>query len=145
MAKVSMNGVDKMINKYNRMIEQFKLYYPDLYSDTVNWWPSGRFHITIRLNNGTEVEYDNVSNLIRFNNYNKENEITKTNAIGRNINRVLISKGIKQKELAETSGITSAMLSRYINGTSIPRSDTLIKIAHCLNCSINELCDITEP
>lgn len=53
-------------------------------------------------------------------------------------------KQIKQVELAEMIGVTTANMSNYVRGKSFPPIDTLTEIAKKLNVSLDWLCDIGE-
>ncbi len=62
-----------------------------------------------------------------------------TVAIGKRIARECAEKGITQKQLAQSTGLTEAGISRYINGQRLPRIDILIDIADELHCSVQYL------
>ena len=46
---------------------------------------------------------------------------------------------MNQSELAAKLGVTQEAVSQWENGTSKPRTDTLIKLAETLECTIDEL------
>lgn len=122
-------------------INQFKLYYPNFYNMTVDWWKSGPYHITFLLDDGSRVEFDGSDNTIRnvrpADMFTDNDEYRKE--IGRNIKKFMTYRGLNQQEVSEKVGITQAMLSRYISGTSMPRVDKLNHLAHVLNCEISDL------
>lgn len=45
----------------------------------------------------------------------------------------MTARGIKQKELAELTGISKSMISEYVNGKYEPKQDNIFKIAKALN------------
>ena len=47
-------------------------------------------------------------------------------------------KGVGQNELSRRTGIPQAQISRYANGMSLPRIDTMDKIAKALESSIDD-------
>jgi transcriptional regulator with XRE-family HTH domain len=49
---------------------------------------------------------------------------------------------LSQRELSEATGIDRKMISRYETGDNFPGMFTLIDLAKCLNCSIDELCGV---
>lgn len=51
---------------------------------------------------------------------------------------------IDQRELARRANISEVTISRYINGTRIPRIDILVKIAQALECRPGDLINIDE-
>ena len=55
------------------------------------------------------------------------------------IKKILDTKGISQKELAEKVGLTESAMSRYVNGSRIPRGEYLISIAKALKVKVEEL------
>ncbi len=135
-----------MLNdKYQKMLEQFKCYYPNLYEKTVDWWPSGRMTITVRLMDGDKFEFNPMDNSIRRiqSREFEVDEAARRRAFGINLEKQLPHCGLSKGELAEKLGITNAMLSRYIRGTSMPSIDKGYLIASVLGCSVEELFDDT--
>lgn len=59
--------------------------------------------------------------------------------IARRIRFWLDQRGMSQKELAASSGVTEAAISKYVNGDRVPRSITLGKIAAALSVTTDEL------
>ena len=127
--------------KYDRAIYDFNKYYPDLSDRVVDWWPSGRIHITVKLNDGMLFEYNSYDHSIRRvlpSNYSTDAEVLKK-TIGYNLEKVILTRGIPQAEIAERSGITPAMLSRYIHGTSMPGIDKVYALAAVLGCRVIDI------
>ena len=130
-----------MNSSFELILEQFRMYFPDLYDQGVDWWKSGPYHITVLLDDNSRVEFDSSENTIRWVNAidrSVDNDILRKE-IGRNIRKFIVYRGIRQQDLAEKAGITQAMLSRYINGTSIPGIDKIHNIASVLGCHIDDL------
>jgi len=50
-----------------------------------------------------------------------------------------INKGLKQKDLAELTGLSAAAISIFENGKAIPSMNSAYKIARVLDTSIEEL------
>ena len=129
--------------KYDRMLERFECYYPDFYQHTVDWWPSGRLCISVKLEDGYILEFDSVSNTIR----RIETDRTKVDDdglrkdIGRNLQKLIQSRSISQSTIASECGITPAMLSRYIHGTSMPGVNKVYALANILGCRITDILD----
>lgn len=55
------------------------------------------------------------------------------------IGEQLKSKGLKQKWLADQLGMTTVMISLYVQNKRQPKLETLIKIAEILNIEITKL------
>jgi len=60
-------------------------------------------------------------------------------SIGENIRKNRIENSITQKELGERLGVSQEMISQYENGSRIPKTETLSKIAEALNIHIDDL------
>lgn len=130
-----------MRQKYDRIMERFETYYPDLYKQSIDWWPSDRYHITVKLEDGMLFEFDSNDNTIRrvrSSPNTKDAEVIKKD-VGYNLQKVITSRGIPQSEIAERSGITPAMLSRYIHGTSMPGVDKVYALAAALGCRVVDI------
>lgn len=50
-----------------------------------------------------------------------------------------INKGLRQKDLAELTGLSAAAISIFENGKAIPSMNSAYKIARVLDTSIEEL------
>jgi transcriptional regulator with XRE-family HTH domain len=59
--------------------------------------------------------------------------------IGHNLQKIISSRCISQAVIAERVGITPAMLSRYIHGTSMPGIDKLYSLASVLGCRVVDI------
>lgn len=127
--------------KYERIVDQFELYYTRLFQHTVDWWPSGRLCITVKLDDGLMFEFDSYDNSIRKvqanNNVNDVDTLRRN--IGYNIQKAIQTRGMPQNDVADKSGVTQAMLSRYIHGKSTPSIDKLYCIANVLGCRVSDL------
>ena len=55
-----------------------------------------------------------------------------------------ISKNTKPNSVAKDIGISSGVVTKWKNGTTIPNGETLIKIADYLDCSIDYLLGRTD-
>lgn len=136
-----------MLNSsFELILDQFKMYFPDLYSRGTDWWKSGPYHITVLLNDSSRVEFDASDNTIRWVKVidrTIDNDILRRE-IGRNIRKFITYRGLRQQDVSEKAGITQAMMSRYINGTSMPGIDKLHNIASVLGCQIDDLLGVEE-
>lgn len=62
--------------------------------------------------------------------------------LGKRIATLLQNRGMQQKELAETIGITEATMSRYISGEREPKPEMLANIATALHTTSDYLLGI---
>jgi predicted XRE-type DNA-binding protein len=128
-------------NKYDEILDRFVNYYSYLWDQAVDWWPSGRRCITVKLRDGTMIEFDSFGDTIRtvsYSNNVKDAETLKKN-LGHNLKKIVNTRGIPQSEIATKCGITEAMLSRYIHGTSMPGIDKLYTLAAVLDCRVIDI------
>lgn len=58
---------------------------------------------------------------------------------GMNIRKALDKHQVKQKTLAKALRGNEVMVSKWINGETLPSTQSLLKIAYLLNMSIDEL------
>lgn len=56
----------------------------------------------------------------------------------RNLKRMMKEDKMKEEYLANEVGISRSMISRYVNGQSMPSFLTVVKIADVLFCSLDE-------
>lgn len=61
------------------------------------------------------------------------------NAIGVRISELLIRNRIKQKDFAESVGLTEATISRYKKGSRVPNGKNITKIASALHTTTDYL------
>lgn len=130
-----------MREKYDRFLDKFNTYYSDLYKHTVDWWPSGRSCITVKLDDGMLFEFDSTDTSIRRvrpDNYVKDVEVIRKD-IGHNLQKIIGTRNMSQSAIAEKCGITQAMLSRYIHGTSMPGVDKVYTLASVLGCRVVDI------
>lgn len=135
-----------MHSSFELILEQFRMYFPHLYEQGTDWWKSGPYHITVLLNDNSRVEFDSSDNSIRWVkkiDRTVDNDILRKE-IGRNIRKFIVYRGMRQQEVSEKLGVTEAMLSRYINGTSMPGIDKLHNLASILNCHVDDLLGAEE-
>ena len=61
-----------------------------------------------------------------------------------NIGKRLETTGLKQRELAEAIGATEVSVSRWVNGSRVPKATTAIHIAKVLDCKVEDLYVVKE-
>lgn len=130
-------------DKYERTIKQFELYYPRYYDRAVDWWPSGRLSIMVKLDDGDIYDYNPLDDSIRLVSNCTNNEDILRKSFGINLQKMIPFSGLSKGELAEKAGITNAMLSRYIRGNSMPNVILARRLANILGCTLDELFDRT--
>lgn len=127
---------------YDDILDNFELYFPEIAKDAVGWHPSGRNTITVRLRNGDSVLFDDIMKTSRHIRKRDDQSLTEDEwryEFKSRLAQILRHRGISQERLSELTGITQAMISRYITGKSVPSAYTITKIAQALECSPIEL------
>lgn len=133
-----------IFDKYRRTIEQFEMYYPHLSERVVDWWGSGRMSIVVKLDNDDIYDYDPMDNSIRQVYLGDDaDESIMRKGFGSNIQKMLPFSGMTKAELAAKVGVSSVMMSKYIQGKSSPSAVVAYRIANALGCRLNELFDDT--
>ena len=135
-----------MLKRYEQIIEDYKIWHPTFYEQTVECRPSGRSCILATLNDGSKVEYSSVDNTIRdvTKLYIREsaeslNEESWRREFGYKLRRAISDKGLTQERLSELTGISRQMLTRYVRGNSTPSGYILSQLAEVLDCDVREL------
>lgn len=130
------------VDKYNRIINQFEMYYPHIYEQVIDWWGSGRTSIAVKLDNGIVYDYDPMDNSIRQVYLGDDtDETTFRKVFGSNIQKMLPYSGMTKSELAVKVGVSSVMMSKYIQGKSTPSAVVAQRIANALGCRLSDLFD----
>lgn len=65
-------------------------------------------------------------------------------AIGRNINKKMLAHGMTMRGLADSIGVTSATVCRWINGTRDPKAYAVYRMARVFGCTMEELMEGVE-
>lgn len=124
----------------SQLFENFKMYYPSLAKKTVRYEEVGSFELLAELNDGDILSYDDLNRSYRLLPKDSSN-LTEEECLrefGIRLRKLMIRKGVSQEELSDRTGITQAMLSRYITGKASPSFYRIDKIAKALGCSIDE-------
>ena len=123
------------------IFENAKFYFPFLVNHTIEYNKTGPTEITIELDDGGFMLYDDVDrtilNLPRDRNHMSEIECRRE--FGTRLRRLMFRKNVNQKELSEMTGISQMSISNYITGKSSPSFYNADRIARALDCSIDEL------
>lgn len=55
------------------------------------------------------------------------------------IKKLIVEKGMKQKDVAKEIGVSSQQLSNWVTGESYPRMKQAFKLAEFLGCKVDDL------
>ena len=124
-----------------RFFNNFKLYFPLVSELVTSFKQTGLFDLTIKLNDGTSVIYDDTEhtmrNLPRDCNNMTEDECRRE--FGLRLRKLMHVKNISQSELSEKTGISNVTISNYLNFKATPSFYNADRIAKAIGCSIEEL------
>lgn len=134
----------EMNNNWDMILDSFRVNHPFIFDEVVDWYPSGQLEITVRLRNDDKYAYTLIGNGLR--------QIYSTEDIIEDIEemefrkrfsfclmRKLNNVGMTQDQLAEASGISKVMISKYITCKATPSYYNVDRIARALRCGVSEL------
>ena len=136
--------MNRVANIYDVLLDELELHFPELAKNAVNWYPSGRHEITVKLNDGQLFTYNSTLKGVRFIRRSEDKGLSESelrDEFRDRLYKTMLSKGISQLELAEMTGISNVTISNYFNGKSIPSLYNVSLLARALECSISELTD----
>ena len=134
---------------WQTVYEDFKRDFPSTASKSVGYYLSGQYEITVDLLDGGRITYNSITRsiraIVRVADANAEDAFPTEENWKREFSTKLTKKmkevGMTGRTLSELTGISSIMISKYMNGKSVPSPYTIVKIARVLGCSISELVD----
>lgn len=137
------------INAWDKYFENFTRTLPSAAEKVVDWWPSGRFEITMKLEDGSRVIYNDLNNTSRFVRHETFNadissEDEWKNIFASRLTDLMRVNFISAGELSDRTGLSRQIVSSYINGRRIPNGYNLVKIAKAIGCSVTELTEFVE-
>ena len=132
-----------MLERYKKIIDEYKIWHPSMYEKTTECRPSGRSSILVTLTDGSKIEYESKSNTVRnvTRMYTSQaaDEETWRIEFGHQLRKAIADKGFTQEKLSEVTGISRQMLTRYVRGTSTPSGYILTRLSEALDCDVREL------
>lgn len=144
-----MRSNETYMKTWNTVYESFTQLYPEYADRVIRWWPSYEWTITLKMDDGFNYTYCLIDDKFyknRDHDFDTDNlsEEDLRIIVGANIREKLRLTGRSQDTLAERTGITTAMINRYVKGKAAPGLSSLHKIANALECSIDELTTVRE-
>lgn len=119
-----------------------------MWADKVlNYVPKHMHAIRVTLNDGGQIDYNAMTGSFRVVRQRSDSgsgrlsdaEFRETFA--NNLSEFMRMRGIGQAYLADRTGLSSAMISKYLNRQATIGATNLINIARVLNCDVEELID----
>lgn len=132
---------------HEEIISEFKKTCPWIYKEAIKWKPIDKFKILVELSNGSVFSYDYISKTIRgarsrsewYEKLNPRNEYEWRKLFAANLYRKMTILGYTQEDISKLANISTATMSRYLNGDSSPNGWNIYKIAKVLKCSETDL------
>lgn len=112
--------------------------------DVINIEELNDWDLLITFKSGRKVLYDIYTGYYKNVYYENINELTEEQErkeFAYRLRSLMGRKWITQEQLAETVGLTQAMISRYVRGEAIPSAIVLRKISKALDCSMDDFFD----
>lgn len=137
--------MDKHDKWWNTIYHDFVSTFPFLEKDVLDWYPSGRMEITLRMTDESKFIFNyNSKSFRRLNNYNlDENGIISESDCRKEFSIQLQNKmdiaGLNSTDLAYRTGISQVMISKYINQRATPSLYNIRRLACVLKCLPEEL------
>lgn len=134
-----------MTDRYLGVLNAYKLWFPNLYNRTVDCWMTDINTLLATLDDGSKIEFNSQTNAMRdvtglySTGVTEMDEESWRKEFGHYLRRAIGDKGITQERLADMSGISKQMLTRYVRGHSTPSGYVLSKISEILGCDAREL------
>ena len=132
---------------YEDRYEEFKLYCPYLIDHVRSVRPRGERGIRVTLDDGTQYDFNGKDGGVRrVRNYAPidAGDITDEKCRDSFVHRVselMDARGFTQQTLAEYTGLSKGSINNYLKKKVTPSSVALRKIAHALQCTMDELMD----
>lgn len=132
-----MNAID--INARRKFTEYYNLNGREI----INQIKTDHTEIVFELSDGSRILYDEINDKIipmrelEEGEYISEKEWIRE--FSRRLNKMMKLRRISQKQLANMIGVTEHMISRYVNGKSVPKPYIIQLISRSLRCSTTYL------
>lgn len=128
------------------MYEDFKEQFPLVAQQVVEYTVSDRMELTLWLTERRKAIYNCLTHSIRYMKCRQgcdeepvPNEEDWKRDFATMLGKKMRSNNVSQKELAELTGISQQLLSKYMNAKAAPGAYNLMLISNALGCSASEL------
>lgn len=121
----------------DNVLKEIELYFPKVYElisriDDIGF---GEWYIET---DAEQLIYDYMNKTMRPYSIRDDDDEVSKRQFGIRLRKMIAYKGVTQLELSERTGITQAMLSRYMNGYSFPTFNKACLLANALDCSLDD-------
>lgn len=137
-----------MSEQWRSIIDEFEHMYPEIADSVIDWYPSARYEITMKLENESRIVYNWWMKQYRYihvtNTGSSQNDLSEEEwriKFAHRMNTKMMQFGMSRSDLSELTGISPVTLSKYSNAKSTPTGNNIRRIAQALRCSPSELMD----
>lgn len=123
------------------IVDNFQEFFPTAYRESVRFVDNGYEQLVIELRDRSLIIYDDFDKRLRRLERKAGEEASDEDykkEFGLKLRTIMRRMGETQATLAEATGISQGIISRYINGFSSPTYVNARKIAKALRCSIDD-------
>lgn len=121
------------------LMNQFKLYNPELVDRVVASFVVSRFRLKCELDDGSTVIFNSRTGILRTYAKSDGSEEDWRSRFRHCLFDTLDEKHMTQKELSERTGISTTMIVHYMKGRNSPNGYNLSRIADALGCGVDDL------
>lgn len=128
---------------YEDCFEDFQKRWPGSARDAVEYRPKGEYAIRITLRDGQQIDYNMRANgSLRYVDVPDDfSEEYCRSVFANNLSERMTVKGYGQADLAARTGLSQAVISKYLKKRSTPTVFAVQRIAHVLDCNVEDLID----
>lgn len=126
------------------LLDNFKLYFPSVYSKATHCFQSGPFEATANMEDDTVVIYNDLRKTIRYESdkdFEHPDENNWLMNFGNNLEKIMRKRGANQTWLSRETGIQQPSISRIVRGKRTASNYEIRLIADALDCTVSELFD----
>lgn len=140
------------MERYNRTDELYRDFvqsFPLMSRRVIDWYRSGRWEITVILEDRDTVIFNGYAGTIRSVNRKTAEDLDQTpfmeevwrDEFRRTFAKWVEASGLTYSEISDLTGVSKNSLSNYANGRSTPSAYAVYRIARVLGCSSSEFID----
>lgn len=133
---------------YESCFDDFKKRWPREAAEAIDYRPKSEHAIRISMRDGRQVDYNmRAKGTLRYvegGGIGSAMDFTEEycrSIFANNLSERMAVKGFGQAMLAQQTGLSQAVISKYLKKQSTPTMSAVRRIAHVLDCSVEELVD----
>lgn len=125
------------------MYEMILRYYPFMADQITDWRQCGPTDAYIELDDGTAYMFDcNDGSITRVRSKSERigmDDATWSKEFSFRLRRMAKLRYMTNIDIADATGLSSVIISNYMNGKAMPKANNVIRLAEALGCSVDYL------